>query len=103
MNAEYDKPIIKSMELQDNQNPNNKDIYEQIDSIVSESGYKIEIQKDDTINGSTKLRLKLWPDKAGNIGHFLKDHIVIKLKDGRTLNVPMRIFYSTQTLTSKVN
>jgi hypothetical protein len=102
-NADVNEPVTKYIELQDNQFQNNANISTQIESIVSEAGTKVEIVQSMMVNKICKLDLKIITAKNKIEESVFKDQLVIKLKDGRSLNVPIRIFYTTQTMTSKTN
>ena len=102
-NADVNEPITKSIVLQDNEKPDDSNVSSQIESVASENGTKVEMIGSSMIDKNCKLDLKITPVTKKDSEYLLKDQIVIKLKDGRTLNVPMRIFYKTETLTSKAN
>jgi hypothetical protein len=102
-NAQKNQPFIRSFEVHDFHNQNDVDISGQIDSISSERGAKVELINTSMVENNYKLNLKITPALNEMDESFSKDQVVIKMKDGRTLNVPIFVYYIPQTLTSKAN
>ncbi|MEJ2649243.1 MAG: DUF1573 domain-containing protein [Sedimentisphaerales bacterium] len=88
-NADMNEPITKSIVLQDNQNQNNANIFGQIESIISENGSKVEILKSAMVDKKCEFDLKITPKDNKNTESHSKDNIVIKMKDGRRVSVPL--------------
>jgi hypothetical protein len=90
------EPVIRSIKIQDNRNQALSDFPEQIESVVFKNGASVEILKS-TNNGNNicKLDLKIMPSNVKGSELSLRDELLIKMKDGRELNIPVRIFYKS--------
>ena len=88
--AKENETIQKSIEIHDNMGSN---ISSQIDTIASDKGTKVEMINSTMIDNICKLDLNLTPSENKSSESILKDQIVIKMKDGRSLNIPLRIVY----------
>jgi len=101
-NAKANEPVRKPLILQNNANPE-KDITDLLETVISRNGSKVNVREFSRIEKGCKLDLEIWPCDNESSVSFSQDQLVFKMKDGRVLDVPMRVFYSTRTLSSKAN
>lgn len=94
-NAKVNEPVIKTIEIQDNEIQANKDISEQIESVATIGGAKTEIIKSVIHDKNCKLDLKISYSENNDFETpSIMDHLIIKMKDGRELDIPIRIYYT---------
>ena len=104
--VKVNEPITRTLELRDNTAIANTNISEQIESVTSANGTKVEVLEKKMNGAGCMINLKIQPSVNGNsesAESFSNDKLVIKMKDGRQLSVPVRIFYESQTLSSRAN
>ncbi len=95
-NAKPNEPVIKSIKIQDNQNQAPSDFSKQIESVNFKHGSSVDIVKStNTEKNVCRLDLRIKPSKAESSELSLKDELLIKMKDGRQLDIPVRIFYKS--------
>ena len=99
------KPIIKSFEIKDNLSHDNTDITDQIESIVSENNcIKAQVVKSVTNEKNNKVDIEIMPLENKDYKKIsIKDKLIVKMKDGRSLNIPIRIYYVTQARLNHAN
>ena len=101
-NAKASEPVHKSLILQNNAEPD-EDITDLFESIVSKNGSKVNVLEFTQVGEGGKLDLEIWPSSNEGSESFSRDQLVLKMKDGRELDVPVCVFYRTQKLSSKAN
>ena len=89
-NSKENEPIQKTIEIQVNEAIGKGNVSAQIDSVVSENGCQVSLLKSTSIDKGYKLDLEIASADHGS-KTFLKDQIIINLKDGRQIKVPLRI------------
>ena len=87
--------LEKTIEIYDNAAPPDENIFEQIESITVPEGAKVEVLKHDALKNGCRILLKIQPsdNDAQQALSFIRDSLIIKMKDGSQLNVPLRIYY----------
>ncbi len=93
--ASKGEPIEKTLEIHDNAAPADENIFEQIKLIISSKGANVEMLKHENLGNTCKIDLKITPseDEIKQAQSTLRDEVVIKMSDGRQLNIPVRIYY----------
>ena len=91
----HGEPVEKTIEVLDNAAEPNQDFFKQIESITATEGAKVEVLKSNNLKNGCRINLKIQPtekeiEKAET---FVRDEIVIKMKDGNQIKVPVRIYY----------
>ena len=89
------EPVEKTLEIHDNSAPANENIFDKIELITASKSTKVEMLKHDNLGNTCKIYLKITPseDESKQAETLLRDEVLIKMKDGRQLNVPVRIYY----------
>jgi hypothetical protein len=95
MKTPIDKPVHRTVKLQDNRNKPSEDISSLIESFTSEKGSRIEVLDLNKVENGCEIKLEIWPGKDALAGSHWLDKLNIKLKGGHELNVPIYIFYET--------
>jgi len=93
-NAKANESLRNSIKLYDYHNRSEKDLSEQIEFIIAKNGTKVELVKSIMVEKNCKLYLQITPSENKTEKSFSRDQLVIKMKDGRQLTVPIRIFYA---------
>jgi len=101
-NAKANEPVRKPLILQNNADPE-KDITDLLETVISKNGSKVDVLEFTRLEKGCKLDLEIWPSNNESSVSFSQDELVFKMKDGRELDVPVRVFYSTRTLSSKTD
>lgn len=92
--GEIGKSILRPLEIQDNEADPVEDFPVEIESVTAEGDSRIEIRELTQIKaGCCRLVLEIWPAGGDENETFTVDQLQVKLKDGRELAVPLRIFY----------
>ncbi|MGD8787313.1 MAG: DUF1573 domain-containing protein [Phycisphaerales bacterium] len=103
-NAKVNKPILKSFRLLDDKAAPNESISERIESVTSRNGVKVDVLRFTDAQDGCKFDLKISPSNNDEKPKSVySDELVIRMGDGRELNVPVRIFYESGIVSSKAD
>jgi len=95
-----DKPVLRTLKLQDNRAGSNEEISSRIMSVTSEKGSLIEVRGLKKVGKGCEIELEIWPFKCTLNETHWTDKLLIKMKGGRELSVPVYMFYESQKLSS---
>jgi len=95
MESPLDKPVLRTIKIQDNRNGQNEYISSLIESFTSEKGSRVEALDLKNVENGCEIKLEIWPGKDAVAGSHQLDKLNIKLKGGHELNVPIYLFYES--------
>lgn len=102
-NAKANQSVLRSIQLRDNQADSDKDAPFQIESVTSKNESRVDVRRVTMNKTGCELELQIWPFIDDTTKSFSADQLIIKMKDGRELSVPMRVFYQSGALSSAGN
>jgi hypothetical protein len=103
-NAKVNEPILKSFRLLDDKTAPNEIISERIESVTSRNGVKIDVLGFTDVQDGCKFDLKISPSNNDEKSKSVySDELVIRMVDGRELNIPVRVFYEPGIMSSKAD
>ncbi len=94
--------IAKVVGVQDNQADPNIGSPVLIEAVTAMNGSRVELRTVTPKKAGCELNLVIWPAKGKGNEAFAKDQLVVKLKDGREVTVPLRVFFQSPTVSSTV-
>ncbi len=99
-NVKAGEPVAKVVQIQDSQMDPNTAASIAVESVVAQNGSRVELRGVTPRKAGCDLNLEIWPAKANENEAFSSDQLVVKLKDGRELTVPLRAFYQSPAVSS---
>ncbi len=94
-NARAGESVLRPIQVRDNQADPNTGSVVQIDSVAFKNGGRVELRDMTASKTGCELKLEIWPVAGKENESFTTDQLVIRMKDGRELTVPVRVFYPT--------
>jgi hypothetical protein len=101
--AKAGEPLLRSLQIKDNQAAPDTTASVEIASVASNSGNRVELRGLTANKESCELKVAIWPAGSNEKESFSTDQLLIELKDGRKLSVPVRVFYASGAVSSKPN
>jgi hypothetical protein len=98
--AKPGEPILRSVQLRYNQAVASARAPFDVASVVSKTGARVEVRSVTQIDMGCEIQLTIWPRGDDAHGSFSADQLLIKMKDGPELNVPVRVFYQSPQLSN---
>ncbi len=92
-NAVAGESIIRPVQVQDNQAGGSTEAAARLESVVCKNGTRVELRAVTPDKTKCDLKVELWPTGNAEGESFSTDELVIRMKDGRELSVPVRMFY----------
>jgi hypothetical protein len=96
--AKADEPIVETVQLQDNQIQPNAGVAIEIASVTARNGSRVALRGVTPNKTGCDLNLEIWPARDKETEAFSSDQLVVRLKDGRELTVPLRVFYQVSAV-----
>ena len=95
MKTPTDKPVLRTLKLQDKRKDSSGDIPSLIESLTFEKGSRVEVLDFTQVDRGCEIKLEIWPNKDAAAGSLWLDKLNIKMKGGQELNVPVYVFYES--------
>jgi hypothetical protein len=102
-NAERGQPVIRALQLQDNRTGSNGDVSACIESVAFKNGSRVETRGVTKAGKGCEINLALWPAEEKKSESFWNDELLVRLKGGPLLTVPVHVFYKIQAVSSEKN
>jgi len=100
-NAEAGKPVLRTLQLQDNRTDSTGDLSGGIESVAFKNGARVEMRGVTKIGRGCEMNLALWPASERKNESFWNDQLLVRLKGGPLLSVPVHVFYKVQSLSGE--
>jgi hypothetical protein len=98
--AKVGEPVAKMVQVQDNEADPNTASQVAVASVTAKYGSRVEVRSVAPTNAGCNLNLEIWPARGKESEAFSSDQLVVKLKDGREVTVPLRVFFQSPTVSS---
>jgi hypothetical protein len=92
--------LASVVQVQDNQGDPNAGVPLGVDSMTAKFGGRVNLRSVSPKKAGCDLNLEIWPAMGKDNEAFSSDQLVVKLKDGRELTVPLRVFFQSPTVSS---
>jgi hypothetical protein len=102
-NVKADEPVLRSLQVKDNEMAPDSTTNIEIESVTSKNGSRVELRSLSAGKTGCELNVAIWPVNNKEKESFSADQLVIELKDGRKLTVPVRVFYAARAVSSTAN
>jgi len=102
-NAEIDKPISRTLELQDRRTISNGDVSRRIESIRFKNGGRVEVRTVTNVGQGCTMSLLLWPPDEQMRGSLWTDQLLVQMKEGPQATIPVHVFYRIPSVSSENN
>jgi hypothetical protein len=99
-NAKNGESVSRVVQLRDNEADPNANTSPTIESVGAKNGSRVALRGVTPKKAGCDLNLEIWPAKSKDNEVFSSDQLVVKLKDGRELAVPLRVFFQSPTVSS---
>jgi hypothetical protein len=94
--AKPGEPILRSVQLRCNQAGTGSRASFDVASVVTKSGASVEVRSVTQIDMGCEIQLTIRLRGDGGHASFSADQLLIKMKEGPELIVPVRVFYQSQ-------
>lgn len=98
--ARMGESMARTLQVQDNQVATDSNGSVQIESVSAKNGSRVELRRATPNSTGCELQLEIWPALGAENRSFVSDQLAIKLKDGRELTVPLRVFYQSPAMST---
>jgi hypothetical protein len=99
-NALADQSVVRILQLQDNQADPNTGAALQVESVMCKNGSRAQLCGVTGAKTGCQIKLEIWPGAAKDSESFSTDELTIRMKDGRQMIVPLRVFYQVPALSA---
>jgi hypothetical protein len=97
-NAKPGEPVTRPIHVQDNQADPNTGTALQVESVTCKNGGRVELRGLTAVKTGCEVKLEICPGAAKQGESFFTDELTIRMKDGRQMVVPLRVFYQVPAL-----
>ena len=102
-NADAGQPLLRALQLHDNRSDSNADLSASIESIAFKNGSRVEMRGVTKVGRGCEMSLALWPAGDKKSESLWNDELLVRLKGGPLLTVPVHVFYKIQAVSSAKN
>jgi hypothetical protein len=102
-NARAGEPLLRLLQIKDNQAAPDSTTDVAIESVTSKSGGRVDIRAVTTNKATCELKVAIWPAGSNEKESLSTDQLLIEMKDGRKLSVPVRVFYASGAVSNMPN
>lgn len=99
-NAESGKPVVRALQLQDNRLETKAEISTSIESVAFKNGSRIEMRGVTKVGRGCEISLALSPAGGQKSEAFWSDQLLVRLRGGPLLTVPVHVFYKIQAVST---
>ena len=98
VNAEPGQAVLRTLQLQDRRTASSSDISREIESVKFKNGARVEVRGVTSIGRGCEMNLAMWPPADQMRGSLWSDQLVIQMKEGRQVTLPVHILFKPQPL-----
>ncbi len=100
VNAEPGQAVLRTLEVQDRRTTPNSDVSGEIESIRFKNGGRVEMREVTGVGKGCAINLAIWPTADQTKGTLWSDQLVIQMKEGRQVTIPVHVLFKSQPLSS---
>jgi len=97
-NAEPGQAVLRTLQLQDRRVMSDGDVARGIEAIKFKNGGRVEMRGVTGNGKACAMSLALWPAGDGAQGSLWSDQLVIQMKEGRQVTVPVHVLFRSPPL-----
>ena len=98
VNAEPGQAVLRTLQLQDRRTASSSDISREIESVKFKNGARVEVRGVTSIGRGCEMNLAMWPAGDQTRGALWSDQLVIQMKEGRQVTLPVHILFKSQPM-----
>ncbi len=102
-NAEPGQAVLRTLQLQDRRVSSSANVSGEIESVKFKNGGRVEMRGVTGIGKGCEVNLALWPAADQARGTLWSDQLVIQMKEGRQVTIPVHILFKSQPLSIATN
>ena len=103
LNAERGQAVLRTLQLQDRRANSPAEVSREIESVTFKNGARVELRSVTSVGRGYEMSLALWPSGDQTRESLWSDQLVIRMKEGRQVTVPVHVLFKTQPLSSGAN
>ncbi|MBM4028511.1 MAG: DUF1573 domain-containing protein [Planctomycetes bacterium] len=98
VNAEPGRAVLRTLQVQDRRTTASGDVAGQIESVTFKDGGRVEVRGVTNGGKGCEMSLAIWPAGEQTRESLWSDQLLIQMKEGRQLTIPVHVLFKTQPL-----